>query len=312
VRLVGADRARERFEHAVSRRFSERAVKRARLHALVLAPLLAAVLAFYGNRRVILGAAWDTPVKILTAVAIVALGWQFARDIGRGLGPTLLERLDPATAGTTEFLVRLATMLVVTAVALRIAGLRPQTLALGGAATAVVFGLAAQQTLGNLMAGTVLASARPFRVGERIRLQGGGLAGSVEGVVSTLGLMYTTLARGADAIMVPNSVVLSVAVMPLREPEGVDVRARLRRGVTPAEVEEALRASIKTPIRAPPQVMLEELDADEVVVRIVVVPVRPEDGRELASEVLEAIAPYTANADFWPPAAAGHLHEVKS
>jgi small-conductance mechanosensitive channel len=202
-------------------------------------------------------------------------------------------------------------MLVVTGIALRVAGLQPQTLALGGAATAVVFGLAAQQTLGNLMAGTVLASARPFRVGERIRLQGGGLAGSVEGVVSSLGLMYTTLARGADAVMVPNSVVLSVAVMPLREPEGIDVRARLTKGVTPAAVEEALRASIRAPIRGPPQVMLEEVDADEVVVRIVVVPVRPEDGPELASEVLEAIAPYTANADFWPPRAEGHLHEVE-
>ena len=41
------------------------------------------------------------------------------------------------------------------------------TLAVGGAFTAVVFGLAAQQTLGNVIAGTVLLSARPFRVGER-------------------------------------------------------------------------------------------------------------------------------------------------
>jgi small-conductance mechanosensitive channel len=64
-------------------------------------------------------------------------------------------------------------------------------------------------------------------VGERIRLQGGGLAGSVEGVVASLGLKYTTLAAGADAIMVPNSVVLSVAVVPLRQPPDVDVRARL-------------------------------------------------------------------------------------
>ena len=45
--------------------------------------------------------------------------------------------------------------------------------------TAVVAGLAAQQTLANVIAGTVLLSARPFRVGERVRLQGGGLAGSV-------------------------------------------------------------------------------------------------------------------------------------
>jgi hypothetical protein len=40
--------------------------------------------------------------------------------------------------------------------ALRLAGLQPETLAVGGAITAVILGLAAQQTVGNLIAGTVL------------------------------------------------------------------------------------------------------------------------------------------------------------
>src|SRR6202042_268653 len=88
--------------------------------------------------------------------------------------------------------------------ALAVAGISLQALAVGGAFTAVVLGLAAQQTLGNLIAGMVLLSARPFRVGERVRLQTGGLAGQTEGVVSSLGLLYTTLARGEDRIMVPN------------------------------------------------------------------------------------------------------------
>ncbi len=79
------------------------------------------------------------------------------------------------------------------------AGIEAKTLALGGAFTAVILGLAAQQTLGNLFAGTVLLSARPFRVGERVRLQGGPLAGQVEGIVSSLGLLYTTFATGEDS-----------------------------------------------------------------------------------------------------------------
>ena len=37
------------------------------------------------------------------------------------------------------------------------------------------------------------------------------LAGQIEGVVSSLGLLYTTFAQGDDSIMVPNSVVLYVA-----------------------------------------------------------------------------------------------------
>jgi small conductance mechanosensitive channel len=38
-------------------------------------------------------------------------------------------------------------------VALRVAGMAPSTLAVGGAFTAVIVGLAAQQTLGNLVGG---------------------------------------------------------------------------------------------------------------------------------------------------------------
>src|SRR5215213_3109767 len=115
--------------------------------------------------------------------------------------------MDPGTAGTVGFLLRLVTMLVAVLVALRGAGLGPRTLALGGAFTVVVVGLAAQQTLGNLFAGMVLLSAPPFRVGERVKLQGGGLAATVEGVGSGLGLLYTVLGRGGDAVMA-NSVVL--------------------------------------------------------------------------------------------------------
>ena len=76
----------------------------------------------------------------------------------------------------------------------------------------MILGLAAQQTLGNLIAGTVLLAAGPFRVGDRIRLQGGQLAGQLDGVVSSLGLLYTTLATDDGSVLVPNGVVLNVAI----------------------------------------------------------------------------------------------------
>ena len=268
-------------------------MRRARIESLVLLPALAGVLVIYSERRALLGPEWDTAVRLFTAVAVMSMGWQFARDAGRALGPVLFRRLEPATAGTAGFLIRLAAAVVTTAIALRVAGLTPRTLALGGALTAVLVGLAAQQTIGNLFAGTVLLSARPFRVGERIRLQGGPLAGSIEGVVSSLGLLYTTLARGEDPIMVPNSVVLNVAIVPLREPESVELRARLRPDVTPSDVENLLREAIATPMRSPPSVTLEEVDGDDVVVRVTAVPERPADGAELATEVLRAMASLT-------------------
>ena len=281
-------------EVGLARQLSRRAVRRARLQLAILGPLLAGVLLLYSYREDIFGPEWDTPVRIATAIALIVLGWQVARDVGRSFGPVLFRRMDPGTAGTLGFLIRLGFMLLAILVALRVAGLDPRTLAVGGAFTAVIIGLAAQQTLGNLIAGMVLLSARPFRVGERVRLQGGPLAGNLEGVVSSLGLLYTTLAQGDDAIMVPNSVVLNIAIVPLREPEGVDLRARLRPGVTPIDVQQILDETLETPVRERPEIVLEEVDGDEVVVRISAVPERPGDGPKLASEVLEAVGPQTA------------------
>jgi len=227
----------------------------------------------------------------------VILGWAIARALGRVLGPPLFRRLDPATAGTVGFLVRLVTILVALIVALRVAGIQARTLAFGGAFTAVIVGLAAQQTLGNLFAGTVLLSARPFRVGERVRLQGGPLAGTLEGTVSSLGLLYTTFATGEDVIMVPNSVVLNVAVLPLHEPEGVNLRARLRAGMTPGDLQEILEGELQTPLREPPRITLEELDGEEVVVRISATPRVAAEGRQLASELLDVVSRQTRSSE---------------
>lgn len=282
-------------EVGLARQLSARAVKRARIQTLLLVGLIASVLVVYHYRRELLGV--DVPVRIATVIALVVLGWQFARDLGRSLAPTFFRRMDPGTAGTVGFLLRLLTIALAVLVSLRVAGLRPETLAVGGAFTAVIVGLAAQQTFGNLFAGVVLLSARPFRVGDRVRLQGGGLAGRIEGVVSSLGLLYTTFADGEDLIMVPNSVVLSVAVVPLREPAGVDLRARLRPGVTPLDVQRLLDDELETPVRDTPRIALEEIHGEEVVVRIAVTPQDPSDGSRLASEVLRVLASETRRTE---------------
>jgi len=157
----------------------------------------------------------------------------------------------------------------------------------------VVIGLAAQQTLGNLIAGLVLISVRPFKVGDRVRLQAGAVAGQVEGVVASLGLLYTNFARGEDSIMVPNNIVLGAAVVPLREPAAVDLRARLRPDIKPSDVQSLLQGAIDTPVRGEPTIALEEVDADEVVVRIQATPIADSDGPQLADQVLAAIGAVT-------------------
>jgi small-conductance mechanosensitive channel len=208
----------------------------------------------------------------------------------------LFRRLDPATAGTVGFLIRLGTVALALLVALNVAGVDAGTLAVGGAFTAVIAGLAGQQTLGNLIAGTVLLSARPFRVGDRVRFQGGVLAGQLEGTVSALGLLYTTLARGDGEVMVPNSVVLNVAVMPLREPDAVSLRAKLRPGTTPRDLQELIERELPLRLREAPRITLEALDGEEVVVQIAARPLVDSDASALASDLLRVVSAETASS----------------
>ncbi len=135
----------------------------------------------------------------------------------------------------------------------------------------------------------MLISAQPFRVGDRVRLQAGGVAGQIEGVVASHGLLYTTFAQGEDTMMIPNNVVLSAAVVPLREPSGVDLRARLRPDVKPSDVQRLIENAVRTPTRTEPRIDLEEVDSDEVVVRITATPDNESDGPRLADEILAAI-----------------------
>jgi small conductance mechanosensitive channel len=273
--------ARQVREHAAER------ARRARTHVALLLPLITAVVLAYSHRAELFGA--DLPVRIGCVIALVVLGWSFAMNLGRAVGPTLLKRLDPGTAGTVGFVIRLLTLMLSVIFALRLAGLRPETLAVGGAITAVILGLAAQQTIGNLIAGTVLLSARPFRVGDRVRMHAGGVAGQVEGTVASLGLLYTTLANGEDRILVPNNVVLSGAVVPLREPSGVDLRARLDAEVKPSQVEQCIEHGVTVATRNDPQIDLEEFVNGEIIVRVRATPVRSEEGSALADEVLAAL-----------------------
>jgi small-conductance mechanosensitive channel len=283
---------------------SAKAVRRSQREAAVLLPLLIGVLVAWSHRAEILGLSTGTArhphhpqvpegVAIGVAIVLVIIGWALARALGRMAGPTFMRRMDPATAGTVGFLTRLVTIVLALLEALRIVGVKPQALAVGGAFTAVVVGLAAQQTLGNLIAGMVLLSARPFRVGVRVRLEAGAIGGTQEGVVSSLGLLYTTLARGDDRVMIPNTAVLGAVVVPVREPDRINVKVRVGSGIRPSRAQEILDESIVTPTRSPPRVLLEEIDGQELVLRIQATPERADGGAKLADEIVTALAAVT-------------------
>jgi small conductance mechanosensitive channel len=68
-----------------------------------------------------------------------------------------------------------------------------------GAIVAAVVGFAAQRSLGNVVAGILLAVAQPVRIGDLVTFEG------ETGTVEDMGLTYTVLRTGADArLVVPN------------------------------------------------------------------------------------------------------------
>lgn len=281
-----AAEAMAQLKAASSTHLRERAA-RARRRVLLLAPLVVGVVLVNKYRMSLFHL--DEPIRLACALALVGLGAWFARDFGRAIGPMMSGRMDLGTAGTLGFIMRLVLLIAAVLIALRIAGLTPRTLAVGGAVTAIVLGLAAQSTIGNVFAGLLILSVQPFRVGERVRLQAGALAGVVEGTVTQLGLLYVTLANGDDVILVPNNAVVTSAIVPLRQPGSVDLLARLRPGILPSEVQRMIEETVQVPTRDHPEIHLEEVDDDEVVMRITATPMSDSDGPQLADEVLSAI-----------------------
>jgi len=84
----------------------------------------------------------------------------------------------------------------------------------GASIASVVIGLAAQSTLGNLVAGVAITLYRPFRLGDRLQVSAP--TGTEVGNVETLSLGYTTL-RTDDGrfVVLPNSIAASQVIINL-------------------------------------------------------------------------------------------------
>ena len=142
---------------------------------------------------------------------------RIARSLGRGVAPALFGAWT-RDGRNCRLHGSALTVTLSAIVALRIAGLDAGTLAVGGAFTAVVLALAPADPR-ELLRRARPAVDPPVRVGDRVRLRGGPMAGQVEGIVSSLGLFYTTLDRRGRPGHGPEQLVLQLAVIPLREPE---------------------------------------------------------------------------------------------
>src|SRR5277367_5252770 len=166
-------------------------------------------------------------------IALVA-AWLIGRAVKVGIH-RYLDRLEKAGADATgiRFLGKLATAGIYIATFVCYAHIIPGLRTLGTSMLAslgvasVVVGLAAQSTLGNLIAGISLVLYRPFKVGDRVQVTAP--TGLETGLVVNSDLGYTLL-RTADQrlLVIPNSSMASQAsvnlsLTPPRTPCGVSL-----------------------------------------------------------------------------------------
>lgn len=112
-------------------------------------------------------------------------------------------RLEPSASNNLVLTFRIL-ILIFTVLALSsVGGVQPEWLlsvsAIGGAA----LGFASQKTIGNFIAGLFLLAARPFKVGDYVKI------GAVEGIVQEITINYTkVLTSGNNTVSVSNLQIL--------------------------------------------------------------------------------------------------------
>jgi small-conductance mechanosensitive channel len=129
------------------------------------------------------------------------------------------ELLEPKAGASHSAVVRYAILIIgafaTLVITLELFGVPIGQLVLGGALTSVFVGIAAQQALGNVFAGLVLLFARPFHVGDAIRLRAGALGGTLDGIVTDIGITYVRFDTDGSVMAIPNSQVLNAIVGPI-------------------------------------------------------------------------------------------------
>ncbi len=155
-------------------------------------------------------------VAIIGAAVFLVLAVLATRSAAGEIARVVGARAGPAAASMVRLLITLACYLIILLITLDLLAVPVQHLLVGGALTGVVFGIAAQQSLGNIFAGLVLLIARPFTVGDHIRVRSATLGGLFEGTVLGMGLTYTSLETDDGPLNVPNASMLAAAVGPAR------------------------------------------------------------------------------------------------
>jgi small-conductance mechanosensitive channel len=189
---------------------------------------------------------------IVIAAAIFAVVSLFARALDWSLQR---RPLAPEAATRYRIFRRTVTVIILTVGLFSALLAIPEVRAVAGgllassALVGVVLGFAAQRTLGNFVAGILIALAQPVRIGDRVEYDG------TPGVVEEIGLTYTFIRAGdRRRIVVPNEKLASDTI--------VNASIRSRETFAEVSVPVPLGADLDAALDALREDISDERDAD--------------------------------------------------
>lgn len=152
---------------------------------------------------------WSAALVLVVAgaLAIIHLSRAIGRTVARGttIGTGASVRLITTGVGYIILIFALLTVL----------GVSLDHLLIGAGVAGIILGVAAQQSLGNVFAAIVMLVARPFVVGDMIRIRSG-VTGVLDVRVLGIGLTYVTVETDDGILRVPNSLMLAAGIGQLR------------------------------------------------------------------------------------------------
>lgn len=185
-------------------------------------------------------------------VLFVVFGILATRRAAHVLGVFMTIRSARAAGAGARLLVTAVGYVVVLFGALGLLGINAGRLLVGGTVAGVILGIAAQQSLSNIFAGFVLFLARPFSVGDNIRVRAGALNGPFDGVVLGMSLTYVTMFVEGGVLKVPNGALLAAAVgqYPAKDRSTVDAARAAGAPFTPPQGVAAVPGPLNGPVGA--------------------------------------------------------------
>ncbi len=151
-------------------------------------------------------------VSWICAAVIVGAGILATTRLSTAFSHMVARGAVPSFEGAVKFISAAVGYLFVAFSALTVLDVSVERLLVGAGLAGVVLGIAAQQSLGNIFAGFVLIFARPFVVGDHIRIRSGALGGIFDVWVLEMSLTYVTVRADDGVLKIPNTAMLAAGV----------------------------------------------------------------------------------------------------